>query len=403
MAAHAQPAVTAVAMAVAQPLPGTPVAAAVAQPVGCSSAQQPFAMAVVAQPPMGGLPATVTQPIGVEEPASHDLQPGDKVTVTGGVWKGETCTMVADLGAQCQVDFNGKRFTVSKYMCFDLQGNCIGPEKQAGHSGAAGAMAVAQPPTAVAQHPAGAMAVAQPLTAAGYPNAVVTIAPAWCSSSSSSSSSDDDVFDMVASVEAEANKLYKGFCGKCESCLLGVYKKVLAPCLSAVWICLRAVYDNVLRPCLLAVWTCLCAVWTHPVGKVLLTLGGWLVPNFKNEDGHPDTNKSKCLDDDPDAAYSCIRECGKMPLVGGPTVTCLLPAYLFCKAMIWLCENVVTPCLSAVWRTCLSPCLLAVWRTCLSPCLKALAPCLAWLCCCIRTANMVVKVVDLGSDSSDSD
>ena len=373
MAAHPA-AVTAVAMAVAQPLPGTPVAAAVAQPVGYSSAQQPVAMAL-AQPPMGGLPATVTQPIGVEEPASHDLQPGDKVTVTGGVWKGETCTMVADHGAQCQVDFNGKRFTVSKYMCFDLQGNCIGPEKQAGHSGAAGAMAVAQP-----------------LTAAGYPNAVVTIAPAR----RSSSSSDDDVFDMVASVEAEANKLYKGFCGKCESCLLGVYKKVLAPCLSAVWICLRAVYDNVLRPCLLA-------VWRHPVGKVLLTLGGWLVPNFKNEGGDPDTNKSKCLDDDPDAAYSCIRECGKMPLVGGPTVTCLLPAYLFCKAMIWLCENVVTPCLSAVWRTCLSPCLLAVWRTCLSPCLKALTPCLAWLCCCIRTANKVVKVVDLGSDSSDSD
>merc|ERR1712100_429331 len=148
-------------------------------------------------------------------------------------------------------------------------------------------------------------------------------------------------------------------------------KAMIWLCENVVTPCLSAVYDNVLRPCLLA-------VWRHPVGKVLLTLGGWLVPNFKNEDGEPDTNRSKCLDDDPDAAYSYIRECGKLPLVGGPVVMFLLPAYLFCKAMIWWCENVVTPCLRAVWRNCLSPCL------------KALAPCLAWLCCCIRTANKVV-------------
>eukprot|EP01043_Picozoa_sp_COSAG02_P062388 COSAG02_NODE_8595_length_2510_cov_4.053090_1_plen_286_part_10 len=279
----------AVAVASAQPVPGTPVAVAVAQPIGYSGAQQPAAMAVAqpfaqpfaqppmgglpgavtqpfAYPPMGGLPGTETQPISVEEPTSHNLHLGDKVTVKGGVWKGETCTMVADHGAKCQVDFNKKKYTVSKHMCFDLQGNCIGTqwEKQAGHSGA--------------QQPAGNMAVAQPPTAAGYSNAVVTIAPAR---RSSSSSSDDDVFDMVASVEAEANRLYKGFCGKCESCLLNVYKKTL-------------------RPCLLAVWTCMLAVWRHPVGKMLLTLGGWLVPKFKNEDGDPDINKSKCLDDDPD-------------------------------------------------------------------------------------------------------
>merc|ERR1711907_386765 len=155
-----------------------------------------------------------------------------------------------------------------------------------------------------------------------------------------------------------------------------------------MWLC-----ENVVAPCLSAVcdtvWTCLLAVWRHPVGKVLLTLGGWLVPKFKNEDGDPDINESKCLDDDPDAAYSCIRECGKLPLVGGPIVTFLLPPYLFCKATMWLCENVVAPCLSAVWRTYLSPCLLAAWKKCLSPCLKALyealAPCLAWLWCCIRT------------------
>jgi hypothetical protein len=63
---------------------------------------------------------------------------------------------------------------------------------------------------------------------------------------------------------------------------------------------------------------------------------------------------------------------GKMPLVGGPIVTFALPPYRVCKAMIWLWDKVVAPCLRAVWKACLSPCLLAVWRTCLSPCLLKL-------------------------------
>merc|ERR1711871_1765661 len=142
-------------------------------------------------------------------------------------------------------------------------------------------------------------------------------------------------------------------------------------------------YENVVTPCLRAVWTCLCAVWRHPVGKVLLTLGGWLVPNFKNEDGDPGTNRSKCLDDDPDAAYSCIRECGRLPLVGGPIVMFLLPPYLFCKAMIWLCEHVVAPCLSAVCDT-VTPCLLAVWR---HPIGKVLLTLGGWLVPNFKTEN----------------
>jgi hypothetical protein len=100
---------------------------------------------------------------------------------------------------------------------------------------------------------------------------------------------------------------------------------------------------------------------------------------------------------------------GKMPLVGGPIVTFALPPYRVCKAMIWLWDKVVAPCLRAVWKACLSPCLLAVWRTCVSPCLlklhKVLAPCLPWVRCCIQTANRAMQVVDLAhmSDSSDSD
>eukprot|EP01047_Picozoa_sp_COSAG01_P012141 COSAG01_NODE_541_length_15735_cov_4.534088_4_plen_351_part_00 len=349
------------AMPVAQPpMGGAPVA--VAQPISHSGAQQPTAMAA-AQPPMGGLPGTVAQPI------SHS---GTQHSATMAV---------------AQPPMGGLPGTVAQPI---------------GHSGA-------QQPTvvAVAQPPMGGFLP----TSAGYAKSVVTIAPARRNSSSS-----DDEYDIVALVEAEVDKLCAKACGRCESCLAAVYMKVLAPCLRTVWICLRAiwvclcaVYDKVLAPCLRGVWTCLLAVWKHPVGKVLLTLGGWLVPNFKNEYGDSDTNRSKCLGDDPDAAYSCIRECGKMPLVGGPIVTFALPSYLVCKAMIWLWDKVVAPCLRAVWKTCLSPCLLAVWRTCLSPCLlklhKVLAPCLPWVCCCIQTANRAMQIVDIAhmSDSSDSD
>jgi hypothetical protein len=135
-----------------------------------------------------------------------------------------------------------------------------------------------------------------------------------------------------------------------------------------------------------------------------LTLGGWLVPNFKNEDGDPDASKAKCPDDDPDAVYSCIRECGKLPLVGGPIAIFALPFYLFCKAMIilWLYDNVLVPCLRAMWR-----CLLALYY-------KVLAPCLAWLCAklayCTGTCQVKVQILAdqssfprSSSDSSDSD
>ena len=70
---------------------------------------------------------------GVEQAKSAfplEVQPGDKVTVTGAGWKGELCSVVAVHGAECQVDLGGKKFTVPKSICFDMHGCCIDPEGQ---------------------------------------------------------------------------------------------------------------------------------------------------------------------------------------------------------------------------------------------------------------------------------
>ena len=55
---------------------------------------------------------------------------GDKVVV-GGVWKGEICTVLADMGATWQVSFEGSTYVVRKDICERFPGEVPGVPRRA--------------------------------------------------------------------------------------------------------------------------------------------------------------------------------------------------------------------------------------------------------------------------------
>merc|ERR1719329_1564985 len=67
--------------------------------------------------------------------------------------------------------------------------------------------------------------------------------------------------------------------------------------------------------------------WSSPGGKVVLTLGGWLVPRRE--------------DQNEDCAYQTIRSCGQLPLFGGPLAAVTLPVYAAARLIILLVRGIV--------------------------------------------------------------
>eukprot|EP01044_Picomonas_judraskeda_P010667 COSAG03_NODE_1392_length_4178_cov_3.543516_2_plen_1023_part_00 len=98
--------------------------------------------------------------------------------------------------------------------------------------------------------------------------------------------------------------------------------------------------------------------WSYRSGKVLMTLGGWLVPQLgttaehRHEDGHPPQQHQhnyssvpmgalvcdRLLFNGEDAVYTSLRKCARQPIVGGPIAVVCMPVYLSVKGAVKVLE-----------------------------------------------------------------
>eukprot|EP01047_Picozoa_sp_COSAG01_P039403 COSAG01_NODE_3255_length_6346_cov_14.579638_2_plen_786_part_00 len=92
-----------------------------------------------------------------------------------------------------------------------------------------------------------------------------------------------------------------------------------------------------------ASYRCMMVIWEHPAGKVVLTVGGWLVqqyhqapryetPSMQCEDSRHEVprstddsiQKSEQKHRHADVVFECVRSIGKIPMIGGPVALPLI-------------------------------------------------------------------------------
>ena len=98
--------------------------------------------------------------------------------------------------------------------------------------------------------------------------------------------------------------------------------------------------------------------WSYRSGKVLMTLGGWLVPQLsttaehQHEEAHPPQQHQhnyssvpmgalacdRLLFNGEDAFYTSLRKCARQPIVGGPITVVCMPVYLSVKGAVKVLE-----------------------------------------------------------------